>query len=237
MVAASRGLVPILVDCTQQNAHQELKQRYGVRGFPTVLFLDAQGTPVGQLGDRTPAAVKAQLEQVARDHGPPQRPARRPPAGGDAPPADATPSAASPRVRVTDATLEEGLEQARAAGKLLGVIFTPPEEHPRDEQTELVIQSLHARGMDQLPERFHWIRRPLCDDIGMNTPEADVYDCRKAPSVVLFDPWAEAKRGRPFPALLTTGELKDMKAALQRATIEAARAGHPPAAPAEGEGR
>lgn len=236
MVAAARGLVPILVDCSQRGAHQDLQTRYGVRGYPTVLFLDPQGTPIAALGAREPAAVRAQIEQVVLAH-PPARPTRRPPAGpGDAPP-EARPSAPGARVRVADATLEEGLERARADGKLLAVVFAAPEERPREQQTEQVVDAMRGRGMDQLPQRFHWIRRPLCDDLGLNTEEADAYACRRAPSLVLFGPWAEVERGRPPPALLTFDDLKGIRAALERGIVTAARAGHPPKQPAPAEPR
>lgn len=231
MVQAARGLVPVLVDCTRRDAHAELRQRYGVTGYPTVLFLTSRGEPIAALGRRDPEAVKAQFETIAREHGP-RRPARQPGAGGQPEqPEPPAPSAPGARVKVVDATIAEGLEQARAEGKLLALIFAEPEGRRRDEQTEQVVVALRGRGMDQLPERFHWVRRPLCDDIGMNTPEADAYQCRRAPTIVLLDPWAEAPRGRPHPALGTKDALGELRAALERASIEAARAGHPPPAP------
>lgn len=36
----------ILVDCTQEGKNADLQQKYKVRGFPTILFLDAEGIPL-----------------------------------------------------------------------------------------------------------------------------------------------------------------------------------------------
>jgi hypothetical protein len=36
-------------------------QRYGVQGFPTVLFLTPDGEVLGALGDRSPQAVRQQI--------------------------------------------------------------------------------------------------------------------------------------------------------------------------------
>ena len=53
------------MDCTQRGAHEDLLGRYGVRGFPTVLFVNAQGQPVNKLGRRDPASVAAQINAAA----------------------------------------------------------------------------------------------------------------------------------------------------------------------------
>lgn len=44
--------------------HGPLFQRFGVRGMPTVLFLDPEGTEVGRLGSRSPEGVKTKLLQI-----------------------------------------------------------------------------------------------------------------------------------------------------------------------------
>ena len=36
----------ILIDCTQPADNAEVKQKYKVRGFPTILFLDVDGNPL-----------------------------------------------------------------------------------------------------------------------------------------------------------------------------------------------
>lgn len=228
MVTASAGLVPIYVDCSAKGSNAELQQKYGVRGYPTVLFLDPEGTPIEPLGAREAPKVKEQIDKIVARFGqaaPPPRP-RRPTSTEPAPPVE--PSAPGGRVKVADGTLEEGLAKAKEEHKLLAVVFTEVDERKRDEHTEQVVEALRARGMDQLPERFVWIRRPVCDDIGLPTPEADAHRASKSPTVVLFDPWAEVQPGRPAPSLVTEDDLAELRAALERGTLEAARAGHPP---------
>lgn len=74
-------------------------QRFGIRGFPTVLFLDHQGNKVEELGSRDAAGVRAQIERVVQNHS---------------------------RPLIFEATLEEGLERARSESKLLAVVFMDP---------------------------------------------------------------------------------------------------------------
>lgn len=58
---------------------------------------------------------------------------------------------------------------------------------------------------------------------------------QQVPTVVVIDPWADAPKGRTIPSLATTDERKDTRAAVERATLEAARAGHQPGERPAGE--
>ncbi len=57
--------MPILVDCSTRGAHEALLNRYGVRGFPTLLFVNSQGEPVGRMSRRDAATLSAQIEDAA----------------------------------------------------------------------------------------------------------------------------------------------------------------------------
>lgn len=57
MVEASTQVVPILVDCTQPNAHRNLLETYRVRGFPTLLLVGPDGEPRGQPPGRDAASI------------------------------------------------------------------------------------------------------------------------------------------------------------------------------------
>ncbi|MCO5166912.1 MAG: hypothetical protein M9894_11160 [Planctomycetes bacterium] len=113
MVQAARGLVPVMADCTQGNhPHKELMQRFGVRGFPTVLFLDPNGNKVEELGSRDPAGVRGQIERVVQQHA---------------------------RPTVSDMSIADGLALAREQKKLLAVAFMEPQGQESAAFLELVM--------------------------------------------------------------------------------------------------
>jgi hypothetical protein len=58
-------VVPVLVDCTDRGTPKPLAEKYGVRGLPTMLFLDSDGTVVSNLEGRDPASVAAKISMVA----------------------------------------------------------------------------------------------------------------------------------------------------------------------------
>jgi hypothetical protein len=70
--------------------------RFGVRGFPTVMFLDSQGNKVEDLRSRDAGPVRDQINSVIQAHS---------------------------RPLVYEATMAEGLEAATREGKLLAVVF------------------------------------------------------------------------------------------------------------------
>jgi hypothetical protein len=62
VVKASEGMYRILVDAGKDG---KLFDKYGVNSMPTILFLDADGKKVGEMGDRSPEGVKKQFEEIA----------------------------------------------------------------------------------------------------------------------------------------------------------------------------
>src|SRR5256885_631078 len=85
-----------MVDTTKRGDHQDLMTRYGVTGFPTVVFTDSEGQKVAELGSRDPAAVKHQIEDIVHQHS---------------------------RPVVADMSIEDGTNLAREQRKLLVVVF------------------------------------------------------------------------------------------------------------------
>lgn len=73
VVEASKGLVCVYVDCDWGRKNRDLSERYGVRGYPTVLFCDPSGRPIERLKSHDAKAVAAQMREiVARPSGPPR---------------------------------------------------------------------------------------------------------------------------------------------------------------------
>ena len=58
--------MPIYVDCDWGKKNRDLSTRYGVRGYPTVIFVDPDGNVVEKLKSRSPGAVASQIEAVAK---------------------------------------------------------------------------------------------------------------------------------------------------------------------------
>lgn len=57
----------ILLDCTG-GKYAEERNQYGIKGYPTIVFLDPDGKEVGKLGDRSPDAVVRQFAELAEQH-------------------------------------------------------------------------------------------------------------------------------------------------------------------------
>lgn len=95
------AIVPILVDCSKPGQNEDLQKKYGVRGYPTVQFLDSAGTKVEDLQGRAAAQVRDQIQRVAQAHS---------------------------RPVVSNSTLEEGMSLAREQRRLLGVLFADPND-------------------------------------------------------------------------------------------------------------
>jgi hypothetical protein len=65
VVAAARKIVPILVDCSEKGSQQELRDRYGVRGFPSVVYVDPEGKKLKDMGGREPKAIITDVDGLA----------------------------------------------------------------------------------------------------------------------------------------------------------------------------
>lgn len=60
--------MPIFVDCNWGKANRDLTDKYGVRGYPTVLFTDPEGNVVARMGSRAPGAILAQIESLSEEY-------------------------------------------------------------------------------------------------------------------------------------------------------------------------
>jgi hypothetical protein len=178
VVEASKGLVPILADCSDRSKNGDLKQKYGVRGFPTVVFLDSKGNEVEKLRGRDAASVKAQIEGVVEKH----------------------------TVKLfPDMSLEDGRAKAAEEGKLLAVVFQADGGKHEAKNAQLKAYLLHDE-MAQTFERFVWVIRPLKGEDGKSTDEAKLYKAKKSPTVLVIDPAAD--EGKSLKKLTSFKKLK-----------------------------
>ena len=65
VLAAAQRIVPILVDCTVKGAHADLMEKYGVRGYPSAVYVDPEGRKIKDLRDRVPDAVAKEIGSIA----------------------------------------------------------------------------------------------------------------------------------------------------------------------------
>lgn len=65
MAAAKKGVVSILVDCNWGRKNQKLSTKYGIRGYPTLIFVDKDGDAIAQ-GSRQPEKLASQFEKYAK---------------------------------------------------------------------------------------------------------------------------------------------------------------------------
>lgn len=184
----------MLVDCSQGGAHRDLIQKYGVQGFPTVIFTDSKGEQVETLGGRDAASVKAQIERVAEKHS----------------------------VQLfLDLPLAEALKQAKEQSKLLGVAFVD-EKDPKAEKENLYLTALLMDdGSKELRERFVWVKRPLEED-GKKTDEAKAWGVSKGPTVLVVDPTVEAEEPKDAVVKKITS-VKKLKKDLEKALKDATK--------------
>lgn len=183
-----------MADCTQGGAHQDLKTKYKVSGFPTVVFTDSSGNEVGRLGGRSPDQVKSQIEAIVAQYGAPT---------------------------FEDISVEDGLAKAREQGKPLGVLFTGTGKE--EERTNAVMGLLMADELEALRERFVWIARPLEDAEGKSTDEAKELRARKGGTIVLLKASGEVERvrDRVVGSITRPTKLdKDLEKALEKAAEE-----------------
>jgi hypothetical protein len=69
VVSASAKVIPILVDCTRQGAHDALMNTYQVRGFPTLLFVGPGGEALGKPSRRDADTLIQLMDQLGQQGG------------------------------------------------------------------------------------------------------------------------------------------------------------------------
>ena len=63
-MSASKKVIPILVDCTQRGAHQNLLSTYQVRSLPTLLFIGPGGDELGKPSKRDADTLIHLMDQL-----------------------------------------------------------------------------------------------------------------------------------------------------------------------------
>jgi hypothetical protein len=66
VVVSSTRVVPIYVDCTTKGQNEELQTKYEVKGYPTVLYLNPDGSKIRGMGARDAGPVTSDLDGIAK---------------------------------------------------------------------------------------------------------------------------------------------------------------------------
>lgn len=56
----------VYVDCTANGSNAELQKRYGVTGYPTIIYVEPSGRSLGRPKSRNTATIRADLQALAR---------------------------------------------------------------------------------------------------------------------------------------------------------------------------
>jgi len=64
VVAATQRLIPVYLDCTKKGDNTELMARYKVQGFPTILYVDPDGTVLREMESRDASGIVKDIEVV-----------------------------------------------------------------------------------------------------------------------------------------------------------------------------
>jgi thiol-disulfide isomerase/thioredoxin len=64
VVAATQRLIPVYLDCTKKGDNTELMTRYKVQGFPTILYVDADGGVLREMESRDASAIVKDIDAV-----------------------------------------------------------------------------------------------------------------------------------------------------------------------------
>ncbi len=125
---------------------------------------------------------------------------------------------------VAESSVDEGLSLAREQKKLLILAFVDP----ADPETAALLDLILAPAMEDVRGRFHWVRRPATGERNRATDEAKEWGARKAPTLVVVDPWAEGDERE----LKKVSSFRSLRRDLEKALEAAQKKGHPPAADA-----
>ncbi|HTF56262.1 MAG TPA: hypothetical protein VK661_03265 [Planctomycetota bacterium] len=66
VVTVAGKLIPVLLECPDEKANAEIRKLHAVTGFPTLLILDPDGKPLGEVTAREAAAIAAELDKASK---------------------------------------------------------------------------------------------------------------------------------------------------------------------------
>jgi hypothetical protein len=158
-----------MVDCSK-GGDRALMTKYGVRGYPTVVFTDSKGKQLEKLSRRDANSVKAQIGRIVEKY------------------------AAAPEKEIHD-SIGEAATAAKEKKTLVALVFTDSESKSKStaKKIKLLWASIKSDDMSEVKTKFTWVLRPLKAD-KKKTDEAKEYKASSNATIVIIDPNGEGKK-------------------------------------------
>jgi hypothetical protein len=205
VVKAAESISCIFVECNWGKANTDLSERYGIGGYPTVLFCDSEGKPIGQLDSANPVDVARQIrDAVAR-------------AGGKAGPAAAAP--APPHKTVVGLSIEKAAAEGRKTGKPVLLVFY--------DDSPAAISVAVALNDDYLKDtlaRYVLSVTPY----RKGADDALRFDVSRAPTILVLNPALPKMESAPLARIEGSRSARELKRDLDSAMVVSAAEGTTP---------
>jgi hypothetical protein len=205
VATAAEGVACIFVECNWGKANRDLSDRYGIGGYPTVLFCDPDGKPMGQLNSRDPVEVARQIRDAITR------------ANGKAAPAAAP--AAPPKI-VYGLTLDKAAAEGRKAGKPVLLVFyddSPASTSVRVALTDDYLKDTLTRFVLAIA-----VYRKGADD-------ALRFDVTRAPTLLVLNPELPKMESKPLAKIEGSRSARELQRDLDSAMVVGAAEGAGPA--------
>ena len=182
---ASRDVACIFVDCDWGKKNRDLSVKFGVSGYPTVVFCDPQGTSLGRMEVRAPEDVAKALRALVNYAGA---------------------KAAGPVQIVVGNTYEVGRADARRMGRPLLVYFvddTPP--------SLSTTEALLDRSLSDLHPRFSTAKA----DFVKGSPTCLKFGVTRAPTILILDVRLERPEEKPIARIEGSRSVRELRRELE----------------------
>lgn len=190
--------MPILADFSdRQKGPRHLNQKYGVTGYPTIVFLDHTGKKVEDLRSRDAGPIKAQLEAVAKKY----------------------------TVEVfSEAPVAEAKAAAVEKGKLLLLVLLTDDKAKSQPLNAAFLGVFMGDGLEEIRGKALLVKRPLRDGKKV-TEEAKTYGASKSPTLLVIDPTSEEEGKKAVLKKITGAKNleKDLAKVVKKAEKNAAK--------------
>jgi hypothetical protein len=207
VIQAADSLVCVFIECDWGKKNADLSGRYGVNGYPTVIFCDPDGKALSQLASDEPAAVAKQMKDLAaKFNSKPTAPVQE-------------------RPQIRGMSLSEALELGRRYKKPALLLFfddSPGSVSIHEALTDPLLKDPLSRVVFGLAEYKR------------GSPECKRFDVSRAPTMLLLDPKAEKPEEKPLARIEGSRSARELLRELD--PILSSPGGGESPAPAAGDG-
>jgi hypothetical protein len=194
VVKASDGIACIFIECNWGKANTDLSGRYGIGGYPTVLFCDSEGKPIGALDSRDPVEVARQIRDAVQKAGG---------KGGAAP-------APVAEKTVRGLSIDKAPAEARRLGRLILLVFYD------DSPASTSVHS--ALSDDYLKDTLGRFVVAL-SEYRKGSDDARRFDVSRAPTIFVLNPDLAKLEEKPLAKIEGSRSARELKRDLDSALL------------------